>query len=82
MDKMQSIEQLAFIFMNSFNLDIKHGQRIHRDLTFLLYIFSQVHLVVLFYPPPIGKEFRIIHRRLKTAQLIKIGDPSRRQSSR
>ena len=44
---MQYVEQLTFVLVDSFHLDVEHRRRINLDAELLLDVRRQLHLVLL-----------------------------------
>ena len=50
-DHVQNIEQLALVFMNTFDLTVKHRQRIQRDAVALSHQLAECGFIGKFYGP-------------------------------
>ena len=74
---MQYIQQLSFVFMNAFNLHIKHGISIKLDTTGICNQFSQSLFVGLFYRKPFLVKLLIIwiDTVFKVVDMIQISHP-------
>ena len=77
MDEMQGVEELPFIFMYPFYLDIKHRMGINRNPAVFSDIRRQLHLVAEFYLLPCSSKFRVVDKGFQATQQIEIGDPGR-----
>ena len=73
---MKCIEQLSFIFVYAFYLNIKHRLGIDYDPARFIDIICESMFIIKLYPAPFCAELRVLRQWFEAAQLVKIGDPA------
>jgi len=74
-DDVKAVEKLAFVFVDTFHLDIKNRGRVHFDAIILLQQGGQPQLVILLYFLDSSLERWVLREGLQVGQLLQMDGP-------
>lgn len=74
-DNVKHVQQLSFVFVNSFHLHVEQRHGIDLLMLSLRQPFSETMFVLLFHLLNVSHECIVVHKLLQTSQIVQIGDP-------